>query len=144
MPAALTIHEAAGATGWSPRMLRYVEQLGLVQAPRSASGYRLYGPAQLARLRSLRELLDRFGLELGEVGFARRLRDERELAEALDRWFDNGPQEEPGPAAGTGPTSPADPGAGSDAAWLAFEQAKHEQLLAARPRTPAPPPGGRP
>ena len=147
MTAALTIHEAAGATGWSPRMLRYVEQLGLVSAPRSAGGYRLYGPAQLARLRSLRELLDRFGLELGEVGFARRLRDERELAEALDRWFDTGPRQVPDPAGRPEAVrlpDPADPGPGSDAAWLAFEQAKHEQLLAARPRTPTPPPGGRP
>src|ERR671927_211961 len=28
-------------------MLRYVEQLGLVEAPRSAGGYRLYGPVEL-------------------------------------------------------------------------------------------------
>src|SRR5829696_6033464 len=35
---ALTIHEAAETTGWSPRMLRYVERVGLVEPARSASG----------------------------------------------------------------------------------------------------------
>src|SRR4051812_37614453 len=54
---ALTTHEAAETTGWSPRMLRYVERVGLVEPDRSASGYRLYGPAELQRLRTLRELL---------------------------------------------------------------------------------------
>src|SRR5436309_692379 len=44
---ALTINEAAETTGWSPRMLRYIEQTGLVIPARSASGYRLYWPAQL-------------------------------------------------------------------------------------------------
>ena len=29
---ALTIHEAAETTGWSPRMLRYVERIGLIEA----------------------------------------------------------------------------------------------------------------
>ena len=32
---ALTIHEAAEVTGWSPRMLRYVERAGLVEPQRS-------------------------------------------------------------------------------------------------------------
>ena len=36
----LTIHEAAETTGWSPRMLRYIERIGLIDAPRSGSGYR--------------------------------------------------------------------------------------------------------
>ena len=75
--AALTINEAATTTGWSPRMLRYVEQLGLVEAPRSAAGYRLYGPAQLQRLRTLRGLLDAHDLELGDVGVALRLEQDK-------------------------------------------------------------------
>ncbi len=120
---ALTIHEAAATTGWSPRMLRYVEQLGLVEAPRSAAGYRLYGPAQLARLRSLRFLLDTHDLELGDVGFALRLRREPELAAALDEWFAGG-----GPARLAPPAhSPRSDVPGDD--WLAFEQDKHQQLL---------------
>jgi MerR family transcriptional regulator, copper efflux regulator len=112
---ALTIHEAATTTGWSPRMLRYVEQLGLVASPRSPAGYRLYGPAQLQRLRTLRELLEAHGLELGDVGFALRLRREPELAAALDQWF----EAEPRPPRHEMP----------DGDWLAFEQDKHSQLL---------------
>ena len=110
-----TINEAATTTGWSPRMLRYVEQLGLVEPPRSAAGYRLYGPAQLQRLRTLRALLDTHDLELGDVGVALRLRREPALAAALDTWF----------AAEPAPPRPEVP----DADWLAFEQDKHQQLL---------------
>jgi MerR family copper efflux transcriptional regulator len=116
---ALTIHEAATTTGWSPRMLRYVEQLGLVESPRSAAGYRLYGPAQLQRLRTLRELLESHGVELSDVGFALRLRREPELAAALDDWFEAAP-----PPLATRPTHDT-----PDGDWLAFEQDKHSQLL---------------
>ncbi len=111
---ALTIHQAATTTGWSARMLRYVEQLGLVQAPRSDGGYRLYGPGQLQRLRTLRGLLERHGVELGDVGFALRLRHDPELATALDEWF----QAAPRPPQGV-----------PDSDWLAFEQDKHQLLL---------------
>ena len=120
---ALTIHQAATTTGWSPRMLRYVEQLGLIEAPRSPSGYRLYGPAQLQRLRTLRSLLDQHRVGLGDVGFALRLRRDPALATALDDWFEAVPT----PAASG---APAD---APDTDWLAFEQAKHESLL--RPTT---------
>ena len=89
---ALTIHEAAETTGWSPRMLRYVERIGLVEPRRSGSGYRLYGPEELQRLRTLRELLDGFDdVGLGEVGFALRLRREPALREAVDAWFEAEP-----------------------------------------------------
>src|SRR5439155_22873285 len=67
---ALTIHEAAQTTGWSPRMLRYVERIGLVEPGRSEAAYRLYGPAELQRLRTLRELQERFDVGLGEIGLA--------------------------------------------------------------------------
>jgi DNA-binding transcriptional MerR regulator len=117
--ATLTIHEAATTTGWSARMLRYVEQLGLVVSPRSAAGYRLYGPAQLQRLRTLRQLIEQHDVELGDVGFALRLRREPELAAALDAWFEAAPRElHPRP----GRELP-------DGDWLAFEQDKHSQLL---------------
>jgi MerR family copper efflux transcriptional regulator len=115
----LTIHEAATTTGWSPRMLRYVEQLGLVEPARSSAGYRLYGPAQLQRLRTLRELLDTHGVELGDVGFALRLRREPELSKALDTWFD---------------TTPIAPEGVPDSDWLGFEQDKHQHLLTPTPR----------
>lgn len=112
----LTIAEAAATTGWSARMLRYIEDLGLVAARRSASGYRLYGPGQLQRLRTLRELLDRFGLGLSEMGFARRLRTDPSLRAAVDGWLDAGPRR---PVH----VDPAD--------WLRWEQDKHKRLLAA-------------
>ncbi|MHB8492751.1 MAG: MerR family transcriptional regulator, partial [Solirubrobacteraceae bacterium] len=50
----LTINEAAQSTGWSARMLRYIERMGLVEPARTAAGYRLYGAAELQRLRTLR------------------------------------------------------------------------------------------
>jgi DNA-binding transcriptional MerR regulator len=125
---ALTIHEAAEVTGWSPRMLRYVERIGLVRPSRSASGYRLYGPAELQRLRTLRELLTAHDLGLGDVGFAVRLRREPGLRAAIEGWLE-APVERPDHV-------PA-------AEWLAWEQDKHQRLLglepaAARPRLPAP------
>ena len=113
---ALTIHEAAETTGWSPRMLRYIERSGLIRPQRSGSGYRLFGPAELQRLRTLRELLERFDIGLSDVGFARRLRDEEPLRRAVDEWFaaePERPREVP----------PSD--------WLRWEQDKHERLLAA-------------
>src|ERR1700755_994746 len=85
---ALTIQEAAETTGWSPRMLRYVERVGLVEPERSAAGYRLYGPAALQRLRTLRELLDEHELGLSDLAFALRLRADEELRRATDAWFE--------------------------------------------------------
>ncbi len=113
---ALTIHEAAETTGWSARMLRYIERAGLVEPQRSPSGYRLYGPAELQRLRTLRELLNAHGIGLQEVGFGLRLRRERELSDAVEAWFEaepQRPQHVPAPD------------------WLRFEQEKHSKLLAA-------------
>lgn len=123
---ALTIHEAALTTGWSPRMLRYVERVGLVEPARSGSGYRLYGPAELQRLRTLRELLDAHGIGLSDLAFALRLRREDSLRQATDTWLDAEPQRPAGV-----PT----------AEWLRFEQEKHQRLLAAVSRltlTPTP------
>jgi MerR family copper efflux transcriptional regulator len=121
---ALTIHEAAATTGWSPRMLRYVERVGLVEPARSAAGYRLYGPAELQRLRTLRELLDEYDIALSDLAFALRLRRETDLREATDAWLEAEAQ------------PPADVPA-SD--WLRFEREKHQRLLAAlAQRTPTP------
>jgi DNA-binding transcriptional MerR regulator len=114
MADALTINEAAETTGWSPRMLRYIERIGLLETDRSASGYRLYGPRQLQRLRTLRELLGRFDLGLGDVGFALRLRRERRLRDAVDAWLDAEPVRPEGVDADD---------------WLRWEQDKHQRLL---------------
>jgi DNA-binding transcriptional MerR regulator len=112
---ALTIHEAAQTTGWSPRMLRYVERVGLVATERSDAGYRLYGPAELQRLRTLRELLDEHELGLSDVAFARRLQSDAGLRAAVDGWLEataERPEHVPAPD------------------WLRWEQEKHSKLLA--------------
>jgi len=127
---ALTIHEAAATTGWSPRMLRYVERVGLVAPARSGAGYRLYGAAELQRLRTLRELLEEQELGLSDVAFAQRLREEPRLRAAVERWLAaraERPEHVPAPD------------------WLRWEQEKHSKLLAAaaaqRPSTPLEPIG---
>ena len=81
----LTINEAAETTGWSPRMLRYLESVGLIQPPRTGSGYRKFGPEELQRLRTLRELLGRFDCGLSDIAFAKRMREEEELTEQARR-----------------------------------------------------------
>ncbi|HTX30497.1 MAG TPA: MerR family transcriptional regulator [Solirubrobacteraceae bacterium] len=111
----LTIHEAAQTTGWSARMLRYVERTGLITPGRSAAGYRLYGAAELQRLRTLKELLSRFGIALSDVAFAARLESSPELREAVQAWLEAQPRR------------PEDVMAEN---WLRFEQEKHERLLA--------------
>ena len=113
---ALTIHEAARTTGWSPRMLRYVERVGLVEPERSGAGYRLFGPAELQRLRTLRELLERHELGLYDLAFARRLREDAGLRAEVDGWLKataERPEHIPPPD------------------WLRWEQEKHSKLLEA-------------
>ena len=105
----LTVGDAAARTGWSARMLRYLEQAGLVVPRRTRAGYRLYGLRELNQLRSLRELRRQFGVEISDLVFAARLRREPELRKAVDAWF-----------AGA-----------DDLAWVEWEQRKHERLLAA-------------
>jgi DNA-binding transcriptional MerR regulator len=112
----LTINEAARTTGWSARMLRYVERAGLVSPARSTSGYRLYGPAELQRLRTLKELLGRFGIGLSDVAFAAQMKRSANLREAVQAWLEAEPRR------------PEDVSAED---WLRFEQEKHERLLTA-------------
>jgi DNA-binding transcriptional MerR regulator len=121
----LTIQEAAETTGWSPRMLRYIEDAGLVEVGRTASGYRVYGPGELQRLRTLRELLARFDCALSDVAFARRMTSETQLGAALEDWFE---------------ARPAPPeGVASSDDWLRWEQEKHQRLLAAAAEPPTSP-----
>jgi MerR family copper efflux transcriptional regulator len=95
-------------------MLRYVEDSGLVVPERSPSGYRLFGPAELQRLRTLRELLEGFKIDLSEVGFALRLRDDPALRAAVDAWLS---------------AEAVQPSEVSSSEWLAYEQEKHLRLL---------------
>jgi MerR family copper efflux transcriptional regulator len=110
----LTINEAAETTGWSPRMLRYLESVGLIQPPRTESGYRKFGPEELQRLRTLRELLNRFDCGLSDVAFAGRMREDDELSKAVDAWFEAAPRRPEGVASDD---------------WLSWEQEKHQRLL---------------
>ena len=103
-----TVGEAAAQTGWSPRMLRYLEAAGLVVPERSRTDYRLYGVRELNQLRSLRDLRDRFAVELTDVAFAARLLREPDLRAAVETWLH---------------------GRGVDA--LDWEQRTHERLLVA-------------
>jgi len=97
-------------------MLRYLEGLGLVVPGRTRSGYRVYAIRELNQLRSLRDLRERFGVELDELAFAVRLRNEPLLRAAVDTWL-----------AGAN----LDRDAPSGPAWVEWEQRKHERLLAA-------------
>jgi len=107
---AVHVGDAAARTGWSARMLRYLEQAGLVVPSRTAAGYRLYGLRELNQLRSLAELRSRFGLGIDELAFAARLRREPELRAAVEGWL---------------------AGAEERLGWVEWEQRKHERLLAA-------------
>ena len=118
----LTINEASETTGWSSRMLRYIESAGLIELPRTPTGYRIFGPGELQRLRTLRELLTRFDCALSDVAFAKRLASDPDLRTAVDRWFAERPEK---------------PAEVSSDAWLSWEQRKHERLLATPP-TPQP------
>ena len=109
----LTVGEAAAQTGWSARMLRYLEAGGLVVPERKPSGYRLYGLRELNQLRSLRDLRERHGVELDELAFAARLRRDPALRAAVETWLH---------------------GSGPSADWVDWEQRKHERLLAAEER----------
>jgi MerR family transcriptional regulator, copper efflux regulator len=104
----MTVGEAASRTGWSPRMLRYLERTGLVVPRRTPAGYRVYGLLELNQLRALRALRRHFKVELTEVAFAARLRREPDLRGAVDTWL-----------------------AGTELSALDWEQRKHERLLAA-------------
>jgi MerR family transcriptional regulator, copper efflux regulator len=105
----LSVGDAAGCTGWSPRMLRYLERAGLVVPRRTASGYREYGLRELNQLQALRRLRDAFGLGIAEMAFAARLDREPVLRAAVSTWL-----------AGS---------YGGD--WVDWEQRKQERLLAA-------------
>jgi MerR family copper efflux transcriptional regulator len=66
-----TVGQAAKQTGWSPRMLRYLERAGLVVPRRTGSGYRAYGLLELNQL----------------LAFAARLRREPDLRATVDTWL---------------------------------------------------------
>jgi len=104
----VNVGRASTQTGWSPRMLRYIERSQLVVPPRTESGYRSYGLREVNQLHSLRDLLGRFRIELADMVFAARLRRDDALRAAVDAWL-----------------------ASAELDALEWEQRKHERLLAA-------------
>jgi adenosylhomocysteinase len=96
----LTIQQAAEATGWSQRMLRYLEQAGLVAALRTPGGHRLYGPRQIERLQRLRDLLAEHDIGITDIAFELRMRTDPGLARAVDEWFGAVHRVAPPPGAG--------------------------------------------
>jgi DNA-binding transcriptional MerR regulator len=96
-------------------MLRYLEDEGLVVPSRTNGGYRSYGIRELNQLRALADLRRGFGVELGELAFALRLRREPELRAAVETWL-------------AGTSVPATEHVAP--AWVEWEQRKHERLLA--------------
>lgn len=134
-----TVHTAAQTTGWSVRMLHYLDAAGLVSPPRSPSGYRLYGEQQIIQLRELRQLLADHDLRPADLQVALRLRAEPALRHAVDDWLDStlvgaaqvvgdDPAREPArePAHHQAPAGESDP----STSWLRFEQDKHSRALA--------------
>jgi MerR family transcriptional regulator, copper efflux regulator len=110
----MTIGETSRRSNWSPRMLRYLEQEGLVVPDRSESGYRRYGIRELNQLNALGELRAQYGVEIAELEFALRLRRDSALRAAVETWL-----------AGTTVPEPEQ----SRPAWVEWEQRKHERLL---------------
>lgn len=80
MKAGLTIGELAGKLQLNPRTIRYYEEVGLLPEPRrSESGYRLYSPYEIERLRLVKRA-KLLGLSLIEI---------KEIVEyAIDRRCD--------------------------------------------------------
>ena len=106
----LTVGVAAARTSWSPRMLRYLEEQGLVVPARTAGGYRLSGLGEMNQLLALRDLRETFAVGIDEIAFVARLRREPELRARVEGWL----------------AARDDTGS-----WIDWEQRKHERLLAA-------------
>ncbi|MFJ6674041.1 MerR family transcriptional regulator [Actinosynnema sp. NPDC091369] len=70
----MRIGELAQATHTSTRALRFYEEQGLLDSDRAPNGYRRYGPGAVARVRSIRYLLDH-GLTLEDVAHFRHCLD---------------------------------------------------------------------
>jgi len=61
-----SVKNTAARVGLPSRTLRYYDRIGLVSPPRTASGYRAYGPEEEGRLRFVRQA-KALGLALEEI-----------------------------------------------------------------------------
>jgi DNA-binding transcriptional MerR regulator len=66
-------------------MLRYAEQLGLVNPPRTGGGYRHYGQRDLRAAALALELQTRYGVTPAALAFALRALEDPEVAGSLRR-----------------------------------------------------------
>ncbi|MFF3754861.1 MerR family transcriptional regulator [Streptomyces sp. NPDC002018] len=112
----MRIGEAAAAAGTTPRALRFYEQRGLLPPPvRTVSGQREYGPAEIERVRVIRELLS-LGLTVEDL---------RSCADRLHLFAGDQPRR-------CGSVEPGTPGSGIVGRRLAALDAEIERLAALR------------
>jgi DNA-binding transcriptional MerR regulator len=72
----LTVSQLAGEVDASADTVRYYERIGLLAPPdRSPSGYRLYGPEAIDRVRFIKRA-QRFGLRLEDIGGLIKIREQ--------------------------------------------------------------------
>ena len=114
---ALTIHEAAETTGWSPRMLRYIERVGLIEPERSAPATASTARPSCSGCAPCASCSDEHDVGLSDIAFAlRAARRRRSCARPPTAWFEaEAERPDDVPAAD----------------WLRWEQDKHERLLQA-------------
>ena len=93
---------AASIAGCHPRTLRIYEEEGLVEPVRTDSNIRLYSDEDLQRVRIIRYLTQRRGVNLAGVKMLLQFRDAaellRELANAIDEIDSDGAARPAGPA----------------------------------------------
>ena len=76
--ASMLIGDLADEVGVNAKTIRYYEDIGLLPAPeRTSTGYRLYGPEDVARLRFVRRA-QQLDLRLDEIGEILALRERGE------------------------------------------------------------------
>jgi MerR family transcriptional regulator, copper efflux regulator len=81
----MRVGDAARQVGTSARMLRYAEQLGLVNPPRTAGGYRSYGERDLRAAALALRLQARYRVTPAALAFGLRALEEPEVAGSLRR-----------------------------------------------------------
>ncbi|MEV5572760.1 MerR family transcriptional regulator [Spirillospora sp. NPDC052269] len=117
----MRIGDAAAAAGTTPRALRFYEQRGLLPPPiRTASGQREYTPHDVARVRTVRDLLS-LGLTVEDLA---------RVADRLDALVDDSTR-------CTATAMPAEGGGGVAGARLAALDAEIARLTTLRARLAA-------
>ena len=119
----MRVGDAARRVGTSARMLRYAEQLGLVNPPRTGGGYRRYGERDLRAAALALELQARYSVTPAALAFGLRALEDPEVAGSLRRLA--GLRTAPGVLHGLPRAiGPSRPGTALD-----FETAKARRLL---------------